>query len=147
MRVWIWALIGTCLTALAVLLLAACSPAPTPCSPTGIVNKGKVPTVEASPTSSFIGFMTGGVPRPGVPTAFQWFVSRMQGGPQLQIQAGENGSSSHFQVQVPRSGVSGSNDVYVTRLKFPSAGCWNLSLETGSAQGTLTLQVKKPKKA
>jgi hypothetical protein len=141
-----WTLVGAGLTALAVLLLAACSAAPTPCQPTGVVDHGKVPTVEASPTSSFIGFMTGGLPRPGVPTAFQWFVSRMQGGPQLQIQAGENGSSRHFEVNVPRSSVSGNNDVYVTRLKFPTAGCWNLSLETGSAQGTLTLRVKNPKK-
>jgi hypothetical protein len=146
-RAWIWTLVGTGLTALAVLALAACSPAPTPCDPTGIVNHGKVPTVEASPTSSFIGFMTSGVPRPGAPTIFQWFVSRMQGGPQLMIQAGENGTGSHFETTVNRAGVSGQNDVYITKLKFPSAGCWNLSLETGSAQGTLTLQVKKAKKA
>lgn len=141
-----WTLLGAGLTAAAVLVLAACSPAPTPCQPTGVVEHGRVPTVEASPTSSFIGFMTAGLPHPGTPTAFQWFVSRMQGGPQIQIQAGENGSSRHFQVTAPRTRVSGNDDVYATKLTFPSAGCWNLSLETGSAQGALTIRVKNPKK-
>ena len=85
-------------------------------------------------------------PSTGLSQKIPWFVPlRYRVGGSLVITGRRLGTATRtFRQEFQRAGSSSTPDKYVfpSSLSPPSAGCWRLTLRSGSARGTLTVLIR-----
>lgn len=142
------ALAATAAGLLLVGLQAGCgeSLAPLPlsqCSPTAVQRVGSIYRVEASPAESDVaGLLTGGrQPVAGRPFPVRWLVLEMKAADQLTVQAQREGTHQVVLQTVNARGTVGDEVQFPSTITFPTWGCWNLDLTSGTADGVVVFKV------
>jgi hypothetical protein len=132
--------------AAAAALLGACSAQPTSpadCRPAAPTHQGSLLVLVADPPESSIrGILPGAAP-PTAGRAYQvrWLVDARKAGTELRFQAAREGTGQVYREQVASTGPSGQLAEFQAGLVFPSAGCWDADVFTGTALGSLTFRV------
>lgn len=136
---------------MALLLTAALSASgcaaggPSPCETTPVTRSGQVPTVRASPDTTGVAgvLLDGRLPVVGRPSRIRWLVDARRAAPELTIIAGRQDVNQSFQQRAGRTQSTGSLAEFDSSLDFPAAGCWNVNVQTGPVDATVTFDVKK----
>ena len=135
-----------CLAVTALLGGAACgaSPvSPADCSPTAPARQGSLLLLQADPAESSIRAVLPGSapPSAGVSYPVRWLVDARKASAELRLQASREGTGQVYRQVFPSSGTSGQIAEFQADLVFPTQGCWDADVFTGTALGSLTFRV------
>lgn len=132
--------------AAATALLGACASQPTSpadCRSTAPTHQGSLLVLVADPPESSIrGVLPGAAsPSAGHPYEVRWLVDSRKAGTDLRFQAAREGTGQVYRQQFATSSTSGLLAEFRTSLTFPTHGCWDADVFTGTALGSLTFKV------
>jgi hypothetical protein len=135
---------------LSILAAAACGSGPSvtaatpgPCSPTRV----ETSTAQERTASPGPGIVTvlryGGELRAGERAPMGWLIDDRRAGAELRLLGMrlENAADLVQAGPFPSTGSSTSNVHFESSIAFPRAGCWDLSISSGTAKGDLVLKV------
>jgi hypothetical protein len=113
------------------------------CSPTTAQRVGSIYRVEASPAESDVaGLLTAGKqPIAGRPFPVRWLVLEMKAADQLTVEAEREGTHQVVVQTVNARGRVGDEVQFPSTITFPTWGCWNLDLTSGTADGVVVFKV------
>jgi hypothetical protein len=127
-------------------LLGGCASQPTSpadCRATGLTREGSLVEVVADPPDSTIrGILPGAAPPAARrPYEVRWLLDSRKAGPELRIQSAREGTGQVYRQQFGDSSRSGLIAQFQTTITFPSQGCWDTDVFTGTALGSMTFKV------
>jgi hypothetical protein len=133
-------------TACGMLLTGACGAqpvAPSQCQATAITHQGSLLELVADPAESTIKAV---LPSDAPPAANQdypvrWLVDSRKASDDLKFQAAREGTSQVYREQFSADKSSGLIAMFQTNLRFPTEGCWDADVFTGTALGSMTFKV------